>query len=64
MKRTLFFVVTSSSVTELYNTRKSSRKERNTKLPQCKVKVSFWRHLLRQLVKVRMADIQSLWKRL
>lgn len=42
VKQMLFLVVTGSSVGELYNTRKSSRKERSTKLLHYKVKVSFW----------------------
>lgn len=60
MKQTLFLVVTGSSTAELYSTRKGSRKERNTL--HYKVRVSFWRHLIRQKVKVRMIDVHSLWK--
>lgn len=40
-KWTLFFMVTGSSVTELYNTRKSSRKERNTKDYNARKRLAF-----------------------
>lgn len=57
MKWTPFFVVTGSPVTEFYNTRKSIKK-RNTKL----LKNLAFGDMVRQEVKVRTADVQSLWK--
>lgn len=61
VKQMLFLVVTDSSVGELYNTRKSSRKEGSTKLT-LQSKGELLDNLIRQQVKIRMTDIQSLWK--